>query len=334
MTGLLLVVLAYTVLGGMLSVLVTDWLQFVVMSAGILVVTFLVISRIGWGTLVGAVEARHGAGGFSPLANADMGWSYLLFQACLQVAATLTWQPVIARLLAARDARTGRAVYVRTSFFFACRFVLPGLWGIAALATLAPEALAAIPAGLSSDPSQVAMPIFLSGFLPLGLMGLLVAAMLAADMSTDSSYMLTWGSIVYNDLLAPFRRTAWSARRGLLWNRAIVAAIGVFLLLFGLWVPIRGDLWTYFGLTGTIYLASMSVLLVACCYWKRANARGAAAAIACGALVPIGFLALERVPATEALARSIGPYWSGFAAYALAAAAMLVGSLTAPGRKA
>ena len=37
-------------------------------------------------------------------------------------------------------------------------------------------------------------------------MGLLIAAMLAADMSTDSSYMLTWGSVIYNDILAPFRR--------------------------------------------------------------------------------------------------------------------------------
>jgi solute:Na+ symporter, SSS family len=36
--------------------------------------------------------------------------------------------------------------------------------------------------------------------------GLVIAAMLAADMSTDSSYMLTWGSVIYNDILAPFRR--------------------------------------------------------------------------------------------------------------------------------
>lgn len=330
MTALLLVVLAYTILGGMLSVLVTDWLQFIVMSAGILAVTVLVFSRIGWDALVRAVESHHGAGGFDPLANREMGWSYLLFQSCLQVAATLTWQPVIARLLAARDVRTGRAIYVRTSFFFACRFVLPGLWGIAALATLAPDAFQALPPGLARDPSKIAMPVFLSGFLPVGMMGLLVAAMLAADMSTDSSYMLTWGSVVYNDLLAPFRKHAWSERRGLLWNRAIVAAIGVFLLLFGLWYPLRGDLWTYFGVTGTIYLSSMSVLLVACCYWKRANARGAFAAIACGAIPAILYLVLEQLPAGAELARSIGPYWSGFASYAAAALAMVVGSLARP----
>ena len=53
-------------------------------------------------------------------------------------------------------------------------------------------------------------------FVPVGLMGLLIAAMLAADMSTDSSYMLTWGSVIYNDILAPFRKHRWSEKRGLL----------------------------------------------------------------------------------------------------------------------
>ncbi len=307
MTGLLVLVLVYTILGGMLSVLVTDWLQFVVMSAGILAVTYLVFARVGWSALASAVDAHHGAGGWNPLANPGMGWSYLLFQSCLQLAATLTWQPVIARLLAARDARTGRAIYTRTSFFFACRFVLPGIWGIAALATLAPDALQAF----GGEASRNAMPVFLAGFVPTGMMGLLVAAMLAADMSTDSSYMLTWGSVVYNDLLAPFRKVPWSEKKGLLWNRAIVAAIGVFLLFFGLWYPLRGDLWTYFGVTGTIYLSSMSVVLVACCYWKRANAWGATAAIALGATCPIAYLVMEQLPATAGLAKVIGPYWSG-----------------------
>ena len=61
-------------------------------------------------------------------------------------------------------------------------------------------------------------------------MGILIAAMLAADMSTDSSYMLTWCSIIYNDILAPFRRNH-SERRGILMNRMIVAGIGLFYLI-------------------------------------------------------------------------------------------------------
>ena len=63
------------------------------------------------------------------------------------------------------------------------------------------------------------MPVLLSSFLPVGLMGLLVAAMLAADMSTDSSYMLTWASVIYNDIVAPWRRPGWTEKKGLLLNR-------------------------------------------------------------------------------------------------------------------
>jgi SSS family solute:Na+ symporter len=161
-------------------------------------------------------------------------------------------------------------------------------------------------------------------------MGLLIAAMLAADMSTDSSYMLTWGSVIYNDIMAPFRKTRWSEKRGLFWNRSIIAFIGIFLLLYGLWYPLKGDLWTYLGVTGTIYLASISVLLIACCYWRRANSWGAGAAIFVSAVIPISYLVMEQVPATAALARSIGPYYSGIATYLLAGAAMVIGTLLKP----
>ncbi|HUU05545.1 MAG TPA: sodium:solute symporter family protein [Patescibacteria group bacterium] len=321
MTALLLMVAVYTILGGMLSVLVTDFLQFIVMGAGLLAVTVLILAKIGWGRLVATVETHYGAGGFNPFVHPQMGWPYVLFNALLNLAAVLTWMAVIQRVLAAKTARTGQKIYTRTSFFFVARFLIPGIWGIAALSVLG-----------SGANSLQAMPRFLSTFVPAGMMGLVIAAMLAADMSTDSSYMLTWGSVIYNDILAPFRRKKISEKRGLLWNRSIIAAIGIFLLAYGLWYPLKGDLWTYLGVTGTIYLSSMSVLLVACCYWKRANGWGAAAAIACGATLPVLYLILEQVPATSLWIRAhIGPYYSGIATYLLAALAMIAGSLLKPG---
>ena len=57
MTALLLMVAIYTILGGMLSVLVTDFFQFIVMSAGLLAVTVLVLVKVGWGRLVETVQA-------------------------------------------------------------------------------------------------------------------------------------------------------------------------------------------------------------------------------------------------------------------------------------
>ena len=116
---------------------------------------------------------------------------------------------------------------------------------------------------------------------------------------------------------------------GLLWNRLIVAVIGVFLLFYGLWYPLKGDLWTYLGVTGTIYLASMSVLLIACCYWKRANSWGAAAAIVVSAAIPTTYLVMEQSSTAQ---------WRGDRAVLLGnrdlralRAAMVIGSLMKPG---
>lgn len=369
MTVLLVMVAVYTILGGMLSVLVTDFLQFVVMSGGLLIVTVMVLSQVGWEKLVATVEQHHGAGGFNPITNPNLGWTFLIMQILGNTAATLTWQTTIARLLAAKDTETGCKVYSRTSFFFVCRWMIPGLWGIAALAVigwqplkeLTPAEQAAIPPAIQlklteskpgaplaqlteaeagslepatanklNDASLRAMPRFLSTFVPVGLMGLLIAAMLAADMSTDSSYMLSWGSVIYNDILAPFRRKPWTDKRAILWNRCIVGLIGVYLLVFGLLYKIEGNVWSYLLLTGSIYLSSMSVLLIACCYWKRANNWGALGAIILGAAVPMAHLSMEKLPATAKLAASIGKDMAGIAAFVAAALGMVIGSLLKP----
>ena len=61
MTALLVGVAVYTILGGMLSVLVTDYMQFIVMSAGLIVVTILILMNVGWENMVTTVEIHYGA---------------------------------------------------------------------------------------------------------------------------------------------------------------------------------------------------------------------------------------------------------------------------------
>ncbi len=353
MTTLLVAVAFYTILGGMLSVLVTDFLQFVVMSAGLIAVTVLILWKVGWSTLVASVGSHYGAGGFNPFVNANLGWQFVLSNLLTNTAAVLTWQTCIARLLAAKDTKTGRKVYTGTAFFFVCRWVIPGIWGIAALAALTSTDMAhlgTIAATMGEkDMSLFAMPYYLGTVVPLGLMGVLVAAMLAADMSTDSSYMLTWGSVIYNDILAPFHKHKWPEKKGILWNRFIVAAIGLFLLFWGLWYKLEGNLWEYLQTTGTIYLASMSILLIACCYWRRANNWGAIAAIVVGAVLPVLALSAnlfvkipmldaggspilqDGIPQTIGWAKHhIGDAWINIGTYIAVAVAMMIGSLLKP----
>ncbi len=159
----------------------------------------------------------------------------------------------------------------------------------------------------------------------------MVAAMLAADMSTDSSYMLGWGSVIYNDILAPFRKGKWPEARAIRWNRCIVALIGVYLFVFGLLYEIQGDVWSYLLLSGSVYLSSMSVLLIACCYLLETRELvGRLWAILGGALVPMLFLTFEKMASTASWAAAFGKDNAGIAAFAAAATGMIVGSLIKP----
>jgi SSS family solute:Na+ symporter len=134
--------------------------------------------------------------------------------------------------------------------------------------------------------------------------------------------------VIYNDLLAPFHKGNWSERTGLFLNRTLVAAIGLFLLIYGLWYKIEGNVWDYLTVTGAIYLSSMSALLISACYLKWTNNWGAIGAIVVGAVFPTGYLVLQKLPATKDFANNvIGPYHSGNAAFAGAFLAMVLGSM-------
>jgi SSS family solute:Na+ symporter len=168
----------------------------------------------------------------------------------------------------------------------------------------------------------MAMPTYLGTLLPAGMVGLLVAGMLAAEMSTDSSYLLAWSSVIYNDIISPLRRKPFPERTGIWINRVLVIVIGIFLLFYGLWYKIPGRAWDYLQITGEIYFASMAVLVVCALYWKWTHAWGGYAAIILGAVGPIVFLFLSQ---TERFKNT--PAWiPGLGSFILAALGMVVGS--------
>jgi SSS family solute:Na+ symporter len=216
--------------------------------------------------------AKPPAHPFNPFHSSSFGWGYILWQMMFQIAVVTTWQTTISRVLATKDEKTAKRMYTHTAFYFVGRFGLPGLWGAAAFVYFANHG--GLPQGLDS---LTAMPAYLNLVLPVGLIGLMIAAMLAAEMSTDSGYMLTWATVIYNDLIMPLVRRPFSQRSNLLITRGLVLGIGIFLLFFGLWYKLPGNAWDFLAVTGTIYLASVFTLLVAGLYWKRANTTGAVA---------------------------------------------------------
>ncbi|HEY6166490.1 MAG TPA: sodium:solute symporter family protein [Verrucomicrobiae bacterium] len=331
MTALLGLVLLYTVLGGMISVLVTDYLQFLVMGIGIVATSVLVVWHIGWSNLVDGLwqnwttaqaSGAKAAHPFNPLHASNFGPGYIAWQIFFQIAAVTTWQTQISRVLASKDPATAKRMYSGTAFYYVGRFLLPGLWGAAAFVYFTQHG--GVPKGLDS---LTAMPAYLEILLPAGLIGIVVAGMLAAEMSTDSGYLLTWATVVYNDLIMPCVKRPLAPRVQLLITRSLVLAIGVFLLFYGLWYQLPGNAWDYLAVTGNIYLASVFTLLVAGLYWPRANSTGALAALVLGAVGPITFLVVNAVVVKE---KQISPELAGFSSFALAFLGMILGSLLTP----
>jgi solute:Na+ symporter, SSS family len=333
MIGLLALVLLYTVLGGMLSVLVTDYLQFLVLGFGIVLTSVLVIYNIGWSTLVQQLwiswdgtradgGGRLGSHPFNPFHSSSLGWGYILWQVVFQIAVVTTWQTQVSRVLSARDEETAKKMYRRSAFYFVGRFALPALFGAAAFVYFSGHG--GLPEGLDS---RTAMPAYLAAILPVGVIGLVIAGMLAAEMSTDSGYLLTWATVIYNDLIMPCVRRPMSGPARLLLTRCLVCAIGVFLVFYGLLYELKGNVWDYLAVTGNIYLASVFTLLVSALYWPRANRYGAFAALVLGAIGPLTFLIVNgRVDE----AHQIAPQVAGASSFGLAFLGMIVGSLVTP----
>ena len=118
MTIILLIVAIYTILGGMLSVLVTDYMQFIVMSAGLLFATILVLVQFDWTNLANQLQAAYGRAAFNPFEGNTYGIDRIIVDILLAVASILTWQTTITRVLAAKDTATGQRIYQATSPFF------------------------------------------------------------------------------------------------------------------------------------------------------------------------------------------------------------------------
>ncbi|MDG2304107.1 MAG: sodium:solute symporter family protein [Candidatus Binatia bacterium] len=295
MSLLIVLVIAYTMLGGMLSVLVTDYLQFVVLSIGLFIGVAACLShpQLGWEGIVGAMAEHRGARMFNPVAEGGYGWIWVGFNAVVFLAAAICWAPEASRALTAKNESVARATFLLAAPGQFVRLGVPALFAAAlfALAAQTPELEQHFfPAGLGGDASNAAqaMPFLLSRLLPTGVLGLVAAGMLAAFMSTHDSYLLCWSSVLTHDVIGPLTKGGLSEQAQIRITRIGVLAIGVFLLVWGVWYELPDSVWTYMAVTGTIYMSGASVVLIGGLYWSRASRAGALAALLGGLVAVVG----------------------------------------------
>ncbi|HLV00233.1 MAG TPA: sodium:solute symporter family protein, partial [Acidobacteriota bacterium] len=94
MVALLILVLLYTALGGMISVLVTNYIQYVVLVFAMIIVTAYCLVKVGLPAMISAVENQIGESGFNPIIHPSFGWEFIFWQILMWLAAVLAWAPV------------------------------------------------------------------------------------------------------------------------------------------------------------------------------------------------------------------------------------------------
>ena len=317
MVILLTLVLIYTLLGGMVSIILTNYLQYALLSFGMIFITVYGIYVIGWGNIVEAVIAGLGEKGVNPFfpnfLKGEFGIGFLVWQLLLWTAILVAWQAISMRLFSSKDSKTGLKIYSWSGLMFLSRAVLPIFWGIMAFAYLTEPV-----DGLD------ALPLLIKAIIPSGILGLIFAGLLAASMSTYASYLLSWSSVVSQDIVGAIVRSITGkeieSKKQLLISRITIAAVMIFVIWWSLFHKLEGYLYFYLNMTGMLFLPGTLISISLGLYWKKSRTAGAYLAFTLGALPPLFYLIVSE-SIKNAWASRIG--WGGFL---LAFVGMVVGS--------
>lgn len=331
MIGLVSLALIYTVSGGMVADLVTDYIQYVVLAFGMLLVCWLAARTIGWSHLFAAVAAAKGEAGLNPAAaEGAFGPAYMGWMAFTGLISCAVWPTSVARALAAENTGVVKRMYRWSSIGFLVRFLMPYFLGCCAFVYVleTPDLKAAFfppPGGAEPLSNLYALPVFFARTVPAGMLGVMMAAMLAALMSTYDSYFLTWSSVITQDVVGPLAGKRFAAAARIRLTRVLMVAIGIYLVYWGLIYKGREDIWDYMAVSGAIYFTGAFAVLVGGLYWRRASSTGAVLAMLSGCSAVVGLS-----PVQDALHVSWPSAWVGLSTIALSCAVMVAGSLAFP----
>lgn len=309
MFSLLSLALAMVMLGGQVAVIVTDYIQGAFFNIALCVIALFLLLAIPW------VQVAEGVANIPtpdnslvhPLrssANKDFNMWFYIIQSFVLLYTFLAWQgqqAYYASAISPHEARMGRVIgSLRDMTQRSLIIVLPvsayvvlnhGDWQASA---------ALVNAELDSlqNPvlqKQLTTSITMRHLLPVGLAGAFAAMMLAAFVSTHTTYLHSWGSVFVQDIVGPISKMQVSRSRNVRQLRLAIVGVAIFIYLFSLFVPLSGPIFLYFALTGTIWLGGAGAIIIGGLYWRRGNTCGAYGALATGFLVAVSGFALQQV---------------------------------------
>src|SRR5712691_4215263 len=261
------------------------WKSALVLIVGALTLMFIGLGRVGG---MSGLEARVPEGFFhmmKPPSHPDFPWTGIFFGA--PILALWYWctdQVIVQRALAAKDEGHAKGATVLAGFLKILpvfMLVVPGLIARA----LYPEEMAA--------DSNAAFPLLVVRLMPSGLVGLMVAAMLAALMSSLSAVFNSSSTIFTMDFYRHVRPKAGERELVNVGRAATVLMVALGLL----WIPfmshIRSQLWVYLQSVQAYIAPPIAAVFLIGVTWKRANGSGALAALLTGFVLGTARFVLE-----------------------------------------
>jgi len=257
------VILAYTAMGGLKAVIYTDVLQMVVLLIGIifLLVPIGLIRVGGWSGLAEALAADPqtaylldwGAVGWKQA----LGWFFSILPIWFISIAALQ------RIVAARDEKTARRAFLLTG--------VPIEWPLFAIGSTLVGMFARVLVPDLAD-AELATPTMILTLLPAGITGVVIAAYIAAVMSSADSCLIGPVAIFTNDVYRKLLRPEAGSAELVRVARVMTWVLGILAIVIAYQAPNVLDLILYaytFGAAG-LFFPMLGLL-----FWPRTTAAGA-----------------------------------------------------------
>ncbi len=270
-------VVLYSTLGGMWSLTLTDIIQFIIMTVGMMLVLMpmSIVKAGGWDAFTSLLPA-----GYYRLSS--IGLDTILVFFLIYFFGILIGQDIWQRVFTARSANVARFAGLGAGVYCVLYGVTGALIGMAGKIVL--------PSLSNTDGAFAAIA---QAVLPVGVSGLVAAAALAALMSTASACLLASSTIALEDVLPAIRR---KPSGGLAAGRVTTLLMGMAML--GLAFVVR-DVLAALTLAYNLLVGGMLIPLVGAIFWPRATSAGAIASMLTGSLCVVGLMAWHGIDANS-----------------------------------
>jgi SSS family solute:Na+ symporter len=263
----------YTVAGGLAAVIYTDTVQTLILITGAVALTVIGLHRVGGLEHLRTMVPASYFHMIKPASDSQFPWTGIFFGApILGIWYWCTDQVIVQRVLSARDEGHAKAGTIFAGFLKILPVFMLVLPGIVAFA-LFPEQV---------KKPDFAYPTLVLNLLPVGLVGLVMAALLAAVMGAMSSVFNSASTLVTLDFYKKIRPEASESQ---LVGFGRIATV-VMVLLGLLWVPfihlISSELYIYLQSVQAYISPPIAACFVLGILWPRLNGKGAISSLLTG----------------------------------------------------